>query len=360
LNGVKSQWDLLQDVIADGYNEAHKLHLGALKEMKRERLLKEQREAESRGMYMFVFSVVSVGFAGGIVGGLFGSWVGEAGISVGAKVVREGIKGVATRATQQIVKAAIPQDAPRTNPSPSPYASVSPEGFDVYIKKKTEIDNCFAITNAWLQKMKDTSNLPDEQWGADVGWDILNSFRKNCPLLTDAPDPDPAKLPSQFATAKSAELAMWVAWANAREWPWWNKVYDQLDRKPSDYSSTDPRFMIDVDVGLSQDGLISEQELAPVQKRFAALGMLGAVDMAVPAWFPKKIPDELNYTGPRSFDYGAMLDLRKLRSLPLTGMSNLPFNTMKGLDFSRLDTPQLRGKFLDGLSDVRPFHVKAR
>jgi hypothetical protein len=53
-----------------------------------------------------------------------------------------------------------------------------------------------------------------------------------------------------------------------------------------------------------------------------------------------------------------VLDLRKLRALRLDTMADLPFTKMKGLDFATLSNLQLRGKFLDGLSEVRPFHFK--
>ena len=343
LAGVKSQWEYFADRVINGYKDAYKAHLGALQTMKRDRLMREQQEAQQRGVYMFVLSVVAVGFTGGIVGGLIGPWVTEKGISAATKVVREGVKGAATRTTQQLVKLGVPQGSSPASVDPSPYIPVAPDAFDVYLDKKEELDGCFAEINSWLQRMINMANA--ENWGGDIGSDILNSFRKNCPLLTDAPDPD--KLPERFAAAKSAELAMWIAWAQARDWDWWNKVYAQFDHSSSD-----------LDVDLIADGLRSEQELYPVQARFAVLGKLGLVNISIPGWFDDNLRDILLRAGRLDFDYRGMLDLRKVKAMQLSAMTDLPFGQMKNLDFSRLSNPQLRTKFLDGLSDLRPFHLR--
>jgi hypothetical protein len=53
-----------------------------------------------------------------------------------------------------------------------------------------------------------------------------------------------------------------------------------------------------------------------------------------------------------------VLDLRKVRSLPIQVLPDLPFTKMKGLNLNGMDNLQLRGQFLDGLSELPPFHIK--
>jgi hypothetical protein len=326
LTGAKSQWEYLHDRITNGYKDAYKLHVGALQEMKQARLLEEQREARVRGYFLFVSSVVAVGFAGGFVGGLIAPWTKKAS-DIGADLaIREGVRGLATRSTQQIAKLLIPQESTKPSADESQYVPVSPDPIDVYLDQKEELDGCFAIVNSWLQHVIDMSNAG--QWSADSGSTILDNFRKNCRLLADAPDPN--QLPERRAVAKSAEILMWVAWANVRDWAYWNKLYDLLENT-SDHLD---KWQL--------DGVNAEFELAPVLNRLQALGIQG-VDRS----------ERIGSTIAQS-----VLDLRKLRSLPVQALPTLPFTKMKGLNLYGMDSLQIRGQFLDGLRELRPFHVR--
>jgi hypothetical protein len=325
LNGAKSQWEYLHDRLTNGYKDAYKLHVGALQEMKQAKLLQEQTEARVRGILLFVSSVVAVGFAGGYVGGLFAPWVRAAGTNTANLAIREAMKGMTTRSTQEIAKLLIPQDAKKPSVSESPYLPVSQDPIDLYLDQKEELDGCFAIVNNWLTNVISSSN--SGQWSAEVGSAILGHFRKDCPLLSDAPDPD--KVPDRSKVAKAAELLMWVAWSNIRDWLYWNKLYDALE-KNSDHNLWELQ------------GVGAEWELDPVLSRLDALKVQGV--------------DRSERVG--SFEPRRVLDLRKLRSLPVQAMPTLPFTQMRGLHFYGMESLQLRGQFLDGLRDLRPFHIR--
>jgi hypothetical protein len=256
----------------------------------------------------------------------------------GNAAIRQGVQGIATRTTQQAVLRIVPE---RPTPSDqSLYVPVSPETFDTYLETKEELDGCFAHVNASLQKVKDLSNT--EQWPVEAGQMILDSFRRYCRLLTDVPDPD--KLPARLLVAKAAELAMWVAWANARDdWPRWEEIYKKID-------TVDTRSYTGRNIFLLQDVMKPALELSPILKRLNLLSVANLVQKSTGTYFGGRIdsPDKI-------------LDLRKLRILRLQHMPNLPFAGMEKLDFGWAQSNlQLGGgDFLDGLRDIRPFHVKA-
>ena len=132
LNATKSQWEDLQDVIALGYADAYDAHLKTLNDMHKARLIAEQKSKEWFGVEMFIFSVVSVGFAGGLVGGLIAPWVREAQKEVAETVIRQGVQGMATRTMQQSVVRLIPERAPTSSPSVEDESLFVPASPDAY------------------------------------------------------------------------------------------------------------------------------------------------------------------------------------------------------------------------------------
>jgi hypothetical protein len=338
LSGVKSQWQSLLDVIVDGYNDAYDLHLEALEKMHQARLLREQQEARVRGYYMFVLSVISAGFAGGAVGGLIGAALKPAKdevLSLANTALREGVKSAGSRASTQLVKSLVPQGVSPPPPNNAPYTPVSPKAFSVYIKKLRLLDDCFAIINERIMDLINAANASN--WPAEVGWDVLNSFRKNCFLLTDAPRHD--QLPALSTVAKASELAMWVAWTNARDWPWWNEVYIWIDDYAeglTDFDDEDPNFQYahELDAGLDR------------------MRELGKADLVKITLSVRTDPSTNSYM---QVD---VLDLRKLRNLRLQDLPDLPLKKMQDLNFAQIDNLIGRQKFLDNLNNLRPSHVK--
>ena len=243
-------------------------------------------------------------------------------------------EGIATRTTQQAVLRVVPEKPSESSVSEfdSPYVPVSRAAFDVYLEKKEELDGCFARVNAQIQDLIDLSNK--EQWSADAGQAILDSFRRNCRLLTDKPNPlKKGDIPDRSLVMKAAELAMWVAWANARDWPWWDKQYKLIDAR-----------------NLQMPGLQAIDwalELGPILKRLNTLGVGAAMQIDThtrfttfgpgdckpqqihwgPNWEPGCAQADLNATD-------KILDLRKLRILRLQHIPGLPFRGMEKLDLN--------------------------
>jgi hypothetical protein len=258
--------------------------------------------------------------------------------------------------TQQSLARLIPEKASpaSSNQSGSPFVPASPEAFDAYLEKKEGLDGCFALVNAEIQKMIDISNK--EQW--QDGQFMLDSFRRNCPLLADVPDP--TKLPDRKLVARTAELAMWVAWTNVRDFPWWDeKVFQELDGPKSPERTP---FL---------DACLWAWELDPVLMRMAILGVRPQVESAINfnTFWGTSLKEIMSQAEPygmigsqkeRPADFrDKYLDLRKLRHLRLQHIPDLPLRGMEKLDLTWAQGKlHLNGvNFLDGLKDLRPFHI---
>jgi hypothetical protein len=324
----------------NGYKDAYNAQKNALAAYKRIRDYHEQQKADA---LMFVFYLVSVGFAGGFVGGLVAPWVRKAG-EVAFKVgVRSGVQEIAKMAAKEVAGAAVKKLEEATKSAPvvgSPYEPVTQETFDLYLDKKEQFDECFARYDKLIDQLQKQAN--DEQWPIETGWAIFRGFVTGCPVLRDKPDPD--AVPDRAAVAKAAGVCMWVQWAEVRDWPWWNKQYDRLDAGPV----FDPR-----NSGYWEYKEAAEyvQELAPILAALYDLGLGRDVQMfARTPW--KETPG-------KGAVLGMMTDLRKLRKVKVGAVPDLPFAQMKALDFGTMTSPQLRGEFLDGLKDARPSFRKS-
>ncbi len=116
---------------------------------------------------------------------------------------------------------------------------------------------------------------------------MFDTFRENCPLLNDKPE---AEFPPVFEieVAKATETMMWVAWAQARDWPWWTKHYESLDKGKKLYDDfmrplrlgrgsgkENPNAPLSFDHQITADYRLALQEanrLYPILRRLADLG----------------------------------------------------------------------------------------
>src|SRR5215813_13335602 len=99
LLAAKAAWEQLGVRVGKGYTSAYSKHVQTLAQMK-----KAKEEASSNAL-MFVFSIVSIGFAGGVVGGLMGPWVKKVGESTAHFVFREGVRSIGQQGAKDLVKA---------------------------------------------------------------------------------------------------------------------------------------------------------------------------------------------------------------------------------------------------------------
>jgi hypothetical protein len=355
LSGAKSQWEYLHGRLTNGYKDAYKWHAGALKQVELNRKKALEQDARMRQLGLFIFSVTTVGFAGGVVGGLLAPWVKNAAEEGANAVFREAVKEITKQSAQQAVMRAVPQKPEAT--VVHPFEPVSDQAFDTYMENKEELDGCFARVNSWLQAYIDLCNKTNAP--AEDGLQVLNSFRRNCPLLRDKPDPD--KLPARDTVAKGCEIAMWVAWASLRDWNWWNKVYDAIDKHgPSQ--------------GTVLVGVKWAKELDPILERMSVLKKDSQVSKMVGqgTMEPYEVEEYDEESGDirirKRFRHkesvtGAdqVIDLRKLRDLKLDSVPELPLAGIKAFSPTlAYAVPRLQGEFLQGLRNLLPLHKRGK
>ena len=235
---AKSRWEYLCDRIMNGYKDAYNEHANALKQF---RQIREYHEKQDAAAMMFIYSVVSVAFAGGLAGGLLAPWVKQAASKTFAEAnqftlaamkanipgaIRAGVQDTAKALAKEATGAALKHIEGASKISPTAYEPVTPETFDLYLEKKEQLDGCFARFDELIDQLQGRAGA--ENWPIETAWALFNGFRAYCPLLRDKPDPD--HLPDRTLIAKTAELCMWVQWTEQRDWPWWNEQYAIIDR----------------------------------------------------------------------------------------------------------------------------------
>ena len=306
---ARTIWEQLATQVALGYTDALDMQEKTLQDMKKA----IQRDAFSPELtievVMFVLSVTSVGLAGGVVGGLIAPWVRKAGDEVAKIVYRTAVSGVA----QQAAKVLVNQGATKLdkylssnsyqNGRDDPFKPVGPRELLVDLRLRARIASAFGPIQEAVDTMIAAAN--DKSANDLTGQAILNGFRQNCPLLTDAPEQ--SEIPSEDDAERAAELALWVAWANERDWSWWNEQYKWLD--PNLWASVRRSGSeADFNAMVTQYSLSKKYalEMDPVGKRMVYLGKWADVMTVADPYFKDM--------------YGsfAFTDLRKLRALRLT------------------------------------------
>ncbi len=335
LLSAKAIWEQLGVRIAKGYTVAYGKHVEALAEMKR-----EQTEASSDAL-QFVFSIVCVGLAGGVVGGLMGPWIKKATESTAHFVFRESVRGIAQQGAKDLAKAG-DEKLKKLNidgATDDPYTTNSPKEIAVDEDIRGRISSAFGPVLEALEAMIAEANRL--QADAAAGQAILNSFRQTCPLMAD--QPAQADIPSEDYAARASELAMWVAWANERDWEWWNPIYNLLDEAERKFGKSDREGPEMIQVF---NELKSAKKMDPVGRRMAVRGKWAEVSNTTTIAFgPRKDTTHETYT-----------DLRKLRALRLDEPT-LPFRRLSGLSFQWDKTkPFERVKFLSNFKSLKPVY----
>lgn len=351
LLSAKAAWEQLGVRIAKGYTAAYIVHVATLEQMKKAKEAKEAARAALLNKYMFVFSVISIGFAGGAVGAVMGPWAKRAGEGTAHWVFREGARSAMQQGAKDIVKAGDEKLSERlrksealfgpSSPADDPYTTNSPKDIAVDEEIRDRIASAFGPLLEALDAMIDEAN--GKQADEASGQAILNSFRQNCPLMTDKPSQD--DIPAEQVVSKASELAMWIAWANARDWDWWNGLYNRLDviatradRILRDGGSNREWNPDDIDLALEMD---------PIGDRLRVLGRwVECINSAV-AW-----DDAQGLYVP---SYKTYVDLRKLKVLK--AQPTVPFKGMSGLSMQWDKTSPLQMvKFLSQFRDLKPIY----
>lgn len=225
INGAKSQWEAMVDRISLAYGDAFKRHTGTLDVIRKRRIAAQNA---SREALLLMFSTTTIGFAGGAVGSLFAPWVSAVEKKVVQYAFREGVKGATDEATKKVTELAMGKifgTATWGQSGTSALDPSAPQPWEQYLEKKSKLDNCFGLVNETLQSLINLANA--EKWSEAVGQNILDSWRKSCPLLTDAPKA--ADAPDRNTLARGCELLIWVAWCMELNWKWWKTQYDNMN-----------------------------------------------------------------------------------------------------------------------------------
>jgi hypothetical protein len=325
LLSAKAQWERLGIRIARGYLQAYRIHEKTLKDMK-----KAKGDSLDNGTLIFIFSILGVGIAGGLVGGLMATWVDKAGSDVAKKVLRTTVAGVPSQAATSLMDAGI-KKLWETKVADEPYTPKVPTSDEFDLEIRDRIGSLFGPVLEAVTAMIAAANHTNAS--REAGQAVLNQFRQHCPLITDQPTDD--QIPSLKQAATAAELAMWVAWANKADWFFWDKVYAAMDvgwmRAKSELSRQHGWHAHAADYAM---------EMEPVGDRLLDLGKWAACLTVVHA---TEAAYHIFYT-----------DLRKLRALRLDD-GTLPFRKLSGLHMQwNRANPLEKVKFLDGTVDVKP------
>jgi hypothetical protein len=190
INGAKSQWEALIDRMSQGYGDAYKKHDEALSIVRKKRAAIENAKREA---LFFLFTAISMGFAGGAVGSLFAAWTKDAAEQVAKYAFREGVRGIASETAKKAMNAAALKIFSGGGGGGG-LTPVSVPPWEYYLEKKTRLDTCFAQVNEYLTSLIQIAN--QDQWSEAIGQDILDAWRKTSRCSSTRPRP-PCRRPAR-------------------------------------------------------------------------------------------------------------------------------------------------------------------
>ena len=215
---AKVAWDTLAETIGAKYTVAYAAHKDVLE------ATENARKAELE-QYYFILGLVAVAVSGGLAGGLMAPWVKGAGDFVAGIVIRNAISGMSRQIVQRLYQRVV-QLAQQNAVSSSPYTPKVQDPLLYYQNMKTELGLCFTGV---LSAIDDLTT--SKEWDHRHDKQLADNFRKTCVLITDQPDFGYMNHLKRSGTVERAmELAMWVAWANARDMKYWTEAYNMLDK----------------------------------------------------------------------------------------------------------------------------------
>jgi hypothetical protein len=223
---AKAAWEQLGVRISKGYTTAYGFHADTVQKLNTIAKARWKAAQASVDGLTFVFSVVCIGFSGGVAGALLGPWVKKAGEKTARFVFREGARGIMQQGAKDIAKRGAERLEKLVEDEwQDPYKVTAPKEIAVDQDIRDRIDSAFGPLLESLDAMIAEANRT--QADLAIGQEILNSFRQSCPLMTDKPAQD--DIPAEKAVADLTEVAIWVAWANELRLSDWDPVYKLLD-----------------------------------------------------------------------------------------------------------------------------------
>jgi hypothetical protein len=339
---AKAAWEHLGVRISKGYTTAYGFHAETVQKLNNIAEARWKAAQASVDGLTFVFSVVCVGFSGGVAGALLGPWVKRAGEKTARFVFREGARGIIQQGAKEIAKRGSEKvEKLIENEWEEPYKVTAPKDIAVDEDIRDRIDTAFGPLLESLDAMIAEANRTQANLG--IGQEILNSFRQSCPLMTDKPAED--DIPTEKAVADLTEVAIWIAWANELRLSDWDPVYRLLDE------SARQEAKINRDGGGTGETYPNEvqmvEDMGPLNQRMRAF----------PATWVQVKRHTAKFVSPEPWkatpvDY---TDLRKLSALGIDSM--LPFKRLAGLNLQWNRTQPLeRVKFLSKFQSLKPVY----
>ena len=283
LDTAHLQWNTYATQLGRGYTAAYKTHEKVLKEME------EHKRASSDAQY-FLLSLLCVGFAGGLVGGLLAPWVEKAGENIAKQIIRTAM----SETTQSVVGIELQTglDTHKEIQLKSSGGTYSPKATDPLLYHQTihgEVGMFFSTLRDEVENQMRWQDSPVRDSNFSTGKADSNQVRGwgerflQIPILRDYPRT--ADMPNETVVERQAEIGMWIAWANVRAIDYWTKAIKAVSDGVQ--GNAEYKYLVDF------------QSLFPVQRRLMKLGV------------DKQVTFDTRY-GSKSW---TIMDINKLRSL---------------------------------------------
>lgn len=265
LDTAQLQWNTYIAVIGSAYTSAYSIHKITLENMK------EMRLARAETTY-FLLSALSVGFAGGLVGGMMAPWVKGAGTAGALAILREGAKGMASQLAQRLMGREIDEIKRRelAFASHDVFRPAAADPLQYYQTMTAELGICFSAIRDAIDGIKASMDKANAE--RQAGTEIRNVFGR-IPLLRD--HPRTKDMPEKGRVAKLAEMAMWIAWANVRDMEYWKERVEDVAGKDYQDNTVDGGGRNVTVSGLDEMRELMELwEFDPILKRIAEISPL--------------------------------------------------------------------------------------
>lgn len=243
INTAHHEWNTYAEILGKAYKEAYGRHEGALSE------IAEKYKTEQQVAY-WVLSLLCVSFAGGVTGGLMAPVVASA---VGGAAVRiaNTASGSMSQASQIVTQKVIDGQMSETPLFRPPVKNPGDFKDDL----KIEIGNYASYLREEVEKTSGRLSRSENADAATREW--ADNVIEIVPFLRDHPRykdrPNPADL------EKTAEIGMWIAWANTRNTAYLQKATRRVADGVESYDIVEGSMLTEL------------QRFEPVRERLKAL-----------------------------------------------------------------------------------------
>lgn len=204
---AQHQWNTYADMLGKAYATAFTRHTDVFDEM-----AKDLKPSKGDRAFYFLFSLFSVGFGGGLVGGLMAPWVRGAGNVTGELVFRTTMSNATRQITGTVLQEGFKQ---LFSAESNPYTPAVLDPLIYYLDVKIEIGKCFSILRDKVEKEMIEADTDFSNSGAPESWGRQRrEFWNSVPIVNEYPRTE--DMPNIEEAARQAELGMWITWATTK------------------------------------------------------------------------------------------------------------------------------------------------